>query len=329
VFCTRRTRAFNGLAAGLVCGWMACMPSWAQTYPDRPIRVIVPMQAGTAGDTVMRIVTQRISASMGQMLVILNVPEAAGRVGEERIALASADGYTIGAMGDSLLTVLPHLQSRLHVDPIADFEPVSLVALVTSVLVLHPSVPANNVRELVALARSRPAALDFASAGVGSQQHMAMELFMEATGTRLTHIPLRGAGQAAMEVVSGRIPATFVALSIAMPFIKEGRLRAVGVASRERSALLPDLPTLSESGVPGFVLAPWVGIYAPKGTARSVVERLNLETVAALNDPGVRPRLMALGLEPQASSPEELGQRTRADHARMGRLIRAAGIKGE
>jgi tripartite-type tricarboxylate transporter receptor subunit TctC len=308
---------------------MACMPSWAQTYPDRPIRVIVPMQAGTAGDTVMRIVTQRISASMGQMLVILNVPEAAGRVGEERIALASADGYTIGAMGDSLLTVLPHLQSRLHVDPIADFEPVSLVALVTSVLVLHPSVPANNVRELVALARSRPAALDFASAGVGSQQHMAMELFMEATGTRLTHIPLRGAGQAAMEVVSGRIPATFVALSIAMPFIKEGRLRAVGVASRERSALLPDLPTLSESGVPGFVLAPWVGIYAPKGTARSVVERLNLETVAALNDPGVRPRLMALGLEPQASSPEELGQRTRADHARMGRLIRAAGIKGE
>jgi tripartite-type tricarboxylate transporter receptor subunit TctC len=327
--CTRRTRAWPFLAASLFAGWLAGASSWAQSYPERPIRVIVPMQAGTAGDTVMRIVTQKMSASMGQTLLILNVPEAAGRVGEDRIAHASADGYTIGAMGDSLLTVLPHLQSQLRGDPIAELEPVSLVAFVTSVLVLHPSVPANHVREFVALARSQPAALDFASGGVGSQQHMAMELFMEATGTRLTHIPLRGASQAAMEVVSGRIPVTFVAMSIALPFIKDGRLRAIGVASRERSTLLPDLPTLSESGVPGFVLAPWVGIYAPKGTARSVVNRLNLETAAALNDPGVRQQLLALGLEPQSSSPEELGQRTRAEHARMGKLIRAAGIKGE
>jgi tripartite-type tricarboxylate transporter receptor subunit TctC len=299
--CTRRTRAWPFLAASLFAGWLAGASSWAQSYPERPIRVIVPMQAGTAGDTVMRIVTQKMSASMGQTLLILNVPEAAGRVGEDRIAHASADGYTIGAMGDSLLTVLPHLQSQLRGDPIAELEPVSLVAFVTSVLVLHPSVPANHVREFVAL----------------------------ATGTRLTHIPLRGASQAAMEVVSGRIPVTFVAMSIALPFIKDGRLRAIGVASRERSTLLPDLPTLSESGLPGFVLAPWVGIYAPKGTARSVVNRLNLETAAALNDPGVRQQLLALGLEPQASSPEELGQRTRAEHARMGRLIRAAGIKGE
>ena len=196
-------------------------------------------------------------------------------------------------------------------------------------LVLHPSVPATDAREFVALARSRPGVLDFASGGVGSQQHMAMEMFMEVTGARLTHIPLRGAAQAAMEVVSGRIPATFVAMSIAMPFIKDGRLRAIGVASRERSPLLPDVPTLSESGVPDFVLAPWVGIYAPRGTPRAVVERLNLATVAAVNDPGVRHQLIALGLEPQTSSPEELAQRTRAEHARMGRLIRANGIKAE
>lgn len=287
------------------------------------------MQAGTAGDTIMRIVARKISASMGQPLVIVNVPEAAGRVGEERIALATADGYTIGAMGDSLLTVLPHLQKRLQVDPIRDFEPVSLIAFVTSVLVVHPSVAAQNAREFVALARTRPGELDFASGGVGSQQHMAMELFMEATTTRLTHIPLRGAAQAAMEVVSGRIPATFVALSVAMPFIKDGRLRAIGVAGRERSALLPDLATLSESGVPGFVLNPWVGLYAPRGTARSVLERLNLETVAAVNDPGIHQQLTALGLEPQASSAEELGQRTRAEYDRMGQLIRASGIKGE
>ena len=329
MFCFRPARAFMTIAAGLCAGLVAGAPSWAQSYPDRPIRVIVPMQAGTAGDTIMRIVTQKMSTSIGQTLVIQNVPDAAGLVGEERIAHAGPDGYTIGAMGDSLLTVLPHLQRRLHVDPNADFEPVSLVAFVTSVLVLHPSVPATDAREFVALARSRPGVLDFASGGVGSQQHMAMELFMEVTGARLTHIPLRGAAQAAMEVVSGRIPATFVAMSIAMPFIKDGRLRAIGVASRERSPLLPDVPTLSESGVPDFVLAPWVGIYAPRGTPRSVVERLNLATVAAVNDPGVRHQLIAPGLEPQTSSPEELAQRTRAEHARMGRLIRANGIKAE
>jgi tripartite-type tricarboxylate transporter receptor subunit TctC len=317
------------LAIWLGVGLAVDVPAWGQTYPARPIKVIVPMQAGTAGDVITRIVTQKMSENLGQPLAIENMPGAAGLIGEGQIARALADGYTIGAMGDSMLTVIPHLQARGDRDPLADLKPVSLVAVITSILVVHPSVAANNVGELLALARSNPGSMDYASGGTGSQQHMAMELFMDATGIKLTHVPFRGASQAAMEVVSGRIPVTFVALSIALPFIKDGRLRAIAVASKKRSTLLPALPTLSESGLPGFALAPWVGIYAPKGTPESIIERLNSETVAAIRDPGVQKHLFSLGLEPEASTPAELGQRTRDEHAHMGKLIRARGIKGE
>ncbi len=315
---------------GWLCAGLASFsPAWSQPYPARAIKVIVPMQAGTAGDTVIRIVTQKIAANIGQPLVIENMPAAAGFTGEERVARSVADGYTIGAMGDSMLTVMPHLQTHTGFDPLRDFEPVSLVASITSVMVVHPSVAAATVREFIVLAKSHPGALDFASGGIGSQQHMAMELFMAAAGIRLNHIPLRGASQAAMEVVSGRIPATFVALSIAMPFIKDGRLRAIALAGKERSVLLPALPTVSESGLPGFVLAPWVAIYAPKGTPPTVIDRLNREIVVAVGDPVVRNQLLAQGLEPETSTPAELGLRTRDDYARMGKLIRASGIKGE
>ena len=313
------------LGAGLAVG----VPASGQVYPARPIKVIVPMQAGTAGDVIIRIVTQKISENVGRPLVIDNMPGAAGVIGERHIARAAADGYTIGAMGDSMLTVLPHLHTQGNLDPLADLEPVSLVAFITSVLVLHPSVAATSVNEFIALARSRPGSLDYASGGVGSQQHIAMELFKDATGIKLAHVPLGGASQAAMEVVSGRIPVTFVALSIALPFIKDGRLRAIAVASRERSTLLPALPTISESGLPGFVLAPWVALYAPKGTPRLMIERLSRETVAAVSDIAVRNQLLTLGLEPEGSTPGELGQRTREEHVRMGKIIRARGITGE
>lgn len=325
--CTHLKAAF--LFIGLLAGLVAGVPTWGQVYPTRPIKVIVPMQAGTAGDVIARIVTQRISENVGQPLVVENMPSAAGRVGERQLARAAADGYTIGALGDSMLTVLPHFQTQGSLDPLADLEPVSLIASITSVLVLHPSVAATSVHEFIALARSRPGSLDYASGGVGGQQHMAMELFKDATGIKLAHVPFRGASQAAMEVVSGRVPVTFVALSIALPFIRDGRLRAIAVASRERSSLLPELPTLAESGLPGFVLAPWVALYAPRGTPRPMIERLNKETVAAISDPAVRNQLLALGLEPETSTPAALDRRTREEHVRMGKLIRATGITGE
>ena len=287
------------------------------------------MQAGTAGDVITRIVTQKMSESVGQPLVIENMPGAAGQIGSGQIARSVADGYTLGALGDSMLTVSPHLQAQGDRDLLAGLLPVSLVAVITSVLVVHPSVAASNVAELVALARANPGAMDFASAGTGSQQHMAMELFMDATGIRLGHIPFRGASQAVMEVVSGRIAMTFVALSIALPFIKDGRLHTIAVAGKTRSALLPAVPTIAESGLPGFALAPWVGIYAPKGTPEPIIERLNSEAVAAIRDPGVRNQLLALGLEPESSTPAELGKRTRDENARMGKIMGARGTRGE
>ncbi len=301
----------------------------AQTYPVRPIKVIVPMQAGTAGDSTMRIVAERIAGSVGQPLIIENLTGAAGLIGAERLAHAPPDGYTIGVMSDSMLAVVPHLQPGIDYDPLDGFAPVSFVASITSVLVVNPTLPVSSVKELVALARLRPGALDFASGGNGSQQHLAMAIFGDATGIVLNHIPFRGASQAAMEVVAGRIPVTFVALSIALPFIKDGRLRAIAVASKGRSVLLPDVPTVSESGLPGFVFTPWVAIYAPKGTPQQIVDRLHRETVAAVQDAEIRGRLLALGLEPEALTPAELDQRARSDYVRMGRLIRSSGIKNE
>ncbi len=306
-----------------------CAHVLAQEYPERPIRVIVPMQAGSAGDVAMRIVALRMAPGLGSPMVLDNVLGAAGMIGSERIARAAPDGYTIGAMGDSMLTLVPHLRPQVHYDSLSDFTPVSMVASITSVLVVHPSVPATSVRQLLAYAQARSMALDFASAGVGSPQHIPMEFFRNATGIALRHIPVSGASQAVMEVVSGRVPVMFTALSIALPFIQDGRLRALGVAGSQRSALLPLVPTVAEAGVPGFVFTPWVGVYAPRGTPRPVVDRLNREITAALNDLSVRQNLLAIGLEPEPSTPEALAKRTAEDFIRMRDLLSAIGIKSE
>jgi len=301
----------------------------AQVYPERAIRVIVPMQTGSAGDVAMRIVAASMAPGLGSPMVLDNVLGAAGMIGSERIARAAPDGYTIGAMGDSMLTLVPHLRTQVLYDSLNDFAPVSMVASITSVLVVHPSIPATSVRQLVAFAQARSTALDYASAGIGSPQHIPMEFFRNATGIALRHIPVSGASQAVMEVVSGRVPVMFTALSIALPYIQDGRLRALGVAGGQRSALLPLVPTVAESGVPGFVFTPWVGVYAPRGTPRPVVEHLNREITTALNDPSVRQKLLAMGLEPEPSTPEALGKRTAQDFIRMRDLFSTIEIKND
>ena len=318
-----------GRAGWLCAGAIAWASAWGEDYPARPIHVVVAMQPGSAGDAVARIVAQRLAAGMGQPLVVENITGAAGLIGAERIARSPADGYALGVLGDSMLTLLPHLQPQTRFDPLEDFEPVSLLAFVTSVLVVHPSVMARNVEQLVALARAHPEAMDYASGGVGSQQHVAMGLFSSAAGIALHHIPMRGPAQAAMEVASGRIPMMFVALSIALPLIRDGRLRPLAVAGAGRSALLPALPTVAESGLPDFVYTPWVALCAPAGTPAAAVARLNREVAAAVGDAGIRAQLAALGLEPATSSPAELRNRIRYDHMRMGKLIQASGMRGE
>ena len=313
----------------LCAGIAMPLAAGAQNYPAKPILMVVPLQAASAVDVMMRVAAQKMSENLGQQIVIENQAGAAGLIGAERVTRAAPDGYTIAGISDSVLTMVPHMHRKIGFDPVTGFEPVGMVAAITWVLIAHPSLPAKNVREFVNLAKASPGKLDFSSGGLGSPQHMAMEMFSSAAGIQLTHVPYRGATQAALDVVGGRIPVMFTALSIVLQHIREGKVRALAVAGRQRSPLLPEVPTVSEAGLPGFTFYTWAGIYAPLGTPRPVVERLNAEIAKAVSDPAVREKLSGLGLEPASGTPAQLAEETRSGYARMGKAIRDANIKPE
>jgi tripartite-type tricarboxylate transporter receptor subunit TctC len=313
-----------------VCLFLAATASvHAQSYPSKAIVMVVPLQAASAADVTLRVVAQKMSESMGQQIAIDNQTGAAGMIGAERVARAAPDGYVIGGFADSIMTFAPNLYQKVAYDPLTSFDPVSMVAGVPWVMVVHPSVPAKNVREFIALAKANPGTLDYSSGGNGSAQHVATELFKSVSGISLTHIPYRGATQAALDVVSGRIPVTLGGVSVMLPFIKQGKLRPLATLGENRSTLLPDVPTASESGAPGYTMSTWIAIYVPHGTPKAVISRLNSEIVKAVGDPAVRDRLVALGLDPASSTPEQLAEDTRNGFAKMGKVIRAAGIKAE
>jgi len=313
------------LAAALLA---AAVPAAAQDYPAKPIQMLMPLQAGSAVDAMMRIVTERMSQNMGRQIVVENQPGAAGMIGAERVKRAAPDGYTLGVLNDSILTMIPSLR-KVPYDPVKDFVPVSIVAGIHWVMVVNNEVPAKNVGEFVALAKSRPGKLDYSSGGVGSPQHFAAETFKAATGTYLVHIPYRGATQAALDVIPGQVQMHLGAVSILLPHIKSGRVRALAVPSPKRSPLLPDVPTMAEAGVPGFDWFTWAAIMVPVGTPKPIVDRLHAETVKAVNDPGVREKLIAIGLEPIGSLPEQVTQWTDAGLKRMGEVVKRAGITME
>ena len=300
----------------------------AQDYPAKPILMLMPLQAGSAVDVMMRIVAQKMSENMGRQIVVENQPGAAGLIGAERLKRAAPDGYTIGALNDSILTMIPNIR-QVPYDPVKDFAPVSIVASITWVMIASNDLPAKTVLELIALAKARPGKIDYSSGGNGSPQHVAMEAFKAATGVYLVHIPYRGATQAALDVISNQVQVHLGAVSIVQPHIKSGKLRALAVPSPNRSPLLPDVPTMTEAGVPGFEWRTWAAIAAPAGTPRAIVDRLNAETVKAVNDPGVREKLIAQGLEPVGSAPEQVTQWTEAGLKRMGDIVKRAAITGE
>ncbi len=302
------------------------LPCAAQTYPAKPILLVMPLQAGSAVDAMIRIVAQKMGDNLGRAIVIENQPGAAGMIGAERLKRAAPDGYTIGALNDSILTMIPNIR-KVPYDPLKDFVPVSLVAGITWVLVVNNDLPVKTVPELIALAKSRPGKLDYSSGGNGSPQHVAMEAFKAATGTYLVHIPYRGATQAALDVISNQVQAHFSAVSIVLPHIKAGRLRALAVPGAHRSALLPDVPTMAEAGLPGFEWQTWAAIAVPVGTPAAIVERLNAEVVKAVGAPDVREKLVAQGLEPLGSRPEMVTQWTEAGLKRMGEIVKRAGIR--
>lgn len=301
----------------------------AQTYPTKPIQVISPVQAGSAGDTSLRLLTSRMSEIIGQQLLVENIPGAAGMIGMERLIRATPDGYTIGGISDSTLTYVPILQKRAGFDALASLEPISLVAISTWVLIAHPSLPVKSAKELIAFAKRNPGKLDYASAGNGGSHHVVMEMFKADTGAPLTHIAYKGATQAALDVQSGRVPVMFSALALVLPMIRTERLRALGVASEARSSLLPDVPTIAESAIPGFSFSTWTGLFAPKGTPRAALNRLNTEVAKVLNDPVVRERYASLGATARPGTPKELADLTRKTRDKMSRVIQQAKITSE
>ena len=298
-------------------------------YPSKTIQMIVPLAAASAVDNAARIVAQRMAQNMGQSIVVENQPGAAGLIGTERVAKAAPDGYTIGGFNDSIMTMLPNLHATMPWDILKDFEPISLVATVEWGLVVNNDAPYKTAADLIAAAKANPGKINYGSGGNGSPQHVAMEVFATTAGISLTHVPYKGATQAALDVATGQVTVGFQGLSTVTSLVRGGKLRLLAVTTRNRLPAFPDVPTMSESGLPGFEFNSWFALMAPARTPKPIVARLNEEVLKALADPEVRERLNAQGLTIRGSSPEELGTATRAQLAKYARVMKEANIKND
>ena len=311
-----------------VVGLGASVPSLAQDYPNRPIRFIVPYPPGGGTDVVARIMNEALAESLGQPIIIDNKGGAAGNVGTDVAAKAPADGYNI-LFTLSSHTINPKLYDKLPFDVERDFVPISLAAMIPHILVANPSVPANNLKELIALAKANPGKLNYASVGTGSPAHIAGELLKLKTGIDIVHIPYKGGGPAVIDTIGGQVQLAFVSMPAAWQHVKAGKLKAIAVASSKRSVAAPDLPTIAESGFPGYESGTWYGLMAPARTARDVVTRLNGAVVKAVQMADVREKLLAQGADPVITTPEQMGDFVRNEIAKWGKVAKAAGIKGD
>jgi tripartite-type tricarboxylate transporter receptor subunit TctC len=301
----------------------------AQGYPAKPIRLIVPFAAGGGNDSVARLVGKHLSDSLGQPLVIDNRPGAGGVLGAELAAKAAPDGYTLFLGGVGSHAINPNLSDSLPYDPIRDFAPVALLAQAPLVLVVHPSVPADSFKAFVALARARPGQLNYASNGNGSSSHLAAVMFDSMTGVDMVHVPYKGLSPALTDLLSGRVQLMFSSVVAILPHIKAEKLRGLAVTGNRRLPSIPALPTIAESGLPGYEASSWYGVLAPAGTPREIVARLNAELVKALAQPEVRTSLLAEGAEPIGGTPEQFAAHIRYEKERLGKLIREAKIRLE
>jgi tripartite-type tricarboxylate transporter receptor subunit TctC len=317
------------LAVGIVAGLALAGPAKAQDYPSKPIRLVVPFAAGGATDVLARLVGERLTASLGQQVVVDNRPGAGGNIGSDIVARAEPDGYTIlmGAVGTHAIN--PSLYPKMPYDPVKDFAPVTLVASVPNVLVVNPEVPANSVQELIDLAKAKPGELNFASSGNGTSIHLSGELFKAMTGTDIVHVPYKGSGPAVTDLLGGQVQMMFDNMPSSLPHVKAGKLRALGVTSAKRSPALPEVPTIAEAGVPGYDATSWFGILAPAGTPEPVVTRLQGAIVQALGEPEMRQRMADLGAEPVGDTPAEFGQFITAELAKWAKVVNDAGVKLE
>jgi tripartite-type tricarboxylate transporter receptor subunit TctC len=330
---TGHNRCFATLAAGAALALALPVPALAQApqpaaaFPGKPVRLLVPYSAGSAIDVVARVIGQKVGEGWGHQLVIDNRTGANSIIGTEAGAKAAPDGYTLLMANDAALSVNPALYPKLPYDPMRDFAPITLAGANQLLLVVHPAQPMKTVQELIAFARDKKGELNYGSGGNGSAQHLPMEMFMAATGVRLTHVPYKALGPALNDTVAGQIPVMFAGMPGALPHVKAGKLRALAIASAKRSGAAPDIPTVAESGVPGFDYAAWVGYLAPAGTPAPIVQKLNADLIRAMNDPEVREKLAAVGFDIQTTTPDEFRAMIAREIDKMGKLVRAAGIK--
>jgi tripartite-type tricarboxylate transporter receptor subunit TctC len=301
----------------------------AQVYPAKPVHLIVPFAAGGGNDNVARLLGKRLADGLGQPVVVDNRPGAGGVVGAELAAKSPADGYTLFLGGVGSHAINPNLIDKLPYDPIRDFAPVALLAQAPLVLVVHPSVPARSLAELVAYARKNPGKLNFASNGNGSSSQLAAVMFASMAGIEMVHVPYKGLSPALADLLSGQVQLMFSSVVAILPHIKAGKLRGLAVTGAKRLALLPEAPTIAESGFPGYEASSWYGILAPAGTPREIVTKLNAELARALEQPEVRASLLAEGAEPIGGSPEAFAAHIRAEKERLGKAIRDAKIRLE
>ena len=313
----------------LIAATCAASLAHAQAYPSKPILMVLPLAAGSSFDVVLRLITQKMSENMGQPIVVENQAGAAGMIGAERFMRAAPDGYTLAAFNDSLLTMVPNLRAKVPYDPVASFAPISLMVNNSWILVVHPSLPAKDVAGLIALAKSKPGAINYSSGGNGSPQHIAMALFESMAGIKLTHVPYKGTTQATVDVMSGQIPMMFSATNGVMNQVRDGKLRGLAVGGLTRSPLFPAVPTVAETGLPGYEFVTWMGMFAPLNTPQDIIARVNAEVARALAAPDLRERLNAQAVEVKTSTPEALAALTKNRLAQMAKLIKDAGIVAE
>lgn len=313
----------------LVAAMMVAVPAWAQDYPRRPIRVLEPLAAGSAVDVVTRIVADKMGRILGGSLFVDNQPGAAGLLGMRTGAHVAPDGYTILAVNDSVVTVLPNIRSDAGYDPRTAFAPIVQLVRIHWALVASPSLHATTLAQFIAAAKAKPGAIDFASGGQGSPQHIAMELLMRAADIKLQHVPFRGATPALNEVVADHIPIMFTALPTPLPFLADDRLTILGVADPHRLPTLPNTPTVAESGLPGFEFTAWGALLAPAGTPAPIIDKLNAAANTALADPDVQKQLTALGYEIVGGTPDALKTLIAQDYQAKGDILRAANIHSD
>ncbi|HEX5130183.1 MAG TPA: tripartite tricarboxylate transporter substrate binding protein [Usitatibacter sp.] len=334
-FATSVNRATNHTIAVLralcVFSAISALGGWgeaqAQPYPAKPIRFVVPYPAGGPLDTVARLLGAKVGESLGQPVVVDNKPGAGGNIGADIVAKSPADGYTILMGAVATHAINPTLYKSIPYDPIKDFAPVTQVASTPNVLVVNPAVPAKDVKEFIAYAKANPGKLSFGSGSIGSAGHLAGELFKATAGVDMVHVPYKGAAPAMQDLIGGQVQLMFDNLASSLAQVKAGKIRALAVTTAKRTPLAPELPTIAESGVPGFDISTWFGIFAPAGTPKPALERLHAEFAKALADPGIREKMNRMGAEPVGNTPEEFAAFIRTEADKYAKLIRASGAK--